>query len=232
MRLDKYLCSCTDLTRSMAKKLLHKGVVLCDGEVVKDPGYKVTDETLVVLEGKALGPVATRYLMLHKPADYLCSNVDELYPSVLNLVDLPKREALRIAGRLDVDTTGLVLLSEDGQWCHQITSPRRQCSKRYRAWLAEPLVADAEARLLEGLQLHNEEGLTRPAQLERISDTEVLLTIEEGKYHQVKRMFAALGNKVVGLHREAIGAIELDPALAPGEWRPLSEAEAQSVYGD
>ncbi|MBY6224305.1 pseudouridine synthase [Ferrimonas balearica] len=232
MRLDKYLCSCTDLTRSMAKKLLHKGEVQCDGEVVKDPGFKVTDDTQVVLEGVPLGPVATRYIMLHKPAEFLCSNVDELYPSVLNLIELPKREALRIAGRLDVDTTGLVLLSEDGQWCHQITSPRRQCSKRYRAWLAEPLVADAEQQLAQGVQLNNEEGLTRPAELVRISDTEVLLTIEEGKYHQVKRMFAALGNKVVALHREAIGAIELDETLEPGEWRLLSEDEAQSVYGD
>ncbi|MBY6186483.1 16S rRNA pseudouridine(516) synthase RsuA [Marinobacter hydrocarbonoclasticus] len=231
MRLDKYLCSCTDLTRSMAKKMLHKGVVLCDGEVVKDPGFKVTDDTQVVLDGTPLGVVATRYLMLHKPVDYLCSNVDELYPSVLNLVDLPKRETLRIAGRLDVDTTGLVLLSDDGQWCHQVTSPRRQCSKRYRAWLADPLVAEAESRFVEGVQLHNEDGLTRPAVLKRISDTEVLLTIEEGKYHQVKRMFAALGNKVVGLHREAIGGIELGDELAPGEWRELSEAEVQSVYG-
>ncbi|MBY5992483.1 pseudouridine synthase [Ferrimonas balearica] len=231
MRLDKYLCSCTDLTRSMAKKALRDQLVTCDGVVVKDPGFKVSEDTLVTLEGRPLGPVATRYLMLHKPVDFLCSNVDELYPSILNLVDLPKRETLRIAGRLDVDTTGLVLLSEDGQWCHQITAPRRQCAKRYRVWLADPVPESAVAQFEQGVQLHSEDGLTLPAVLERVAEREALLTIQEGKYHQVKRMFAAIGNKVTALHREAIGGIELDPALAPGEWRVLTEAEVRSVGG-
>ncbi|GAA4897009.1 pseudouridine synthase [Ferrimonas pelagia] len=224
MRLDKYLTSSTELTRTLAKRELKAGQVTCDGVVIKDPSFKVPQQAQVSWRGQTLGLIGTRYLMLHKPAEFLCSNVDELYPSVLNLIELPKREDLRIAGRLDADTTGLVLLSEDGTWCHNITSPRRECSKRYRTWLAEPLVADAEARLAEGIELHGD-GLTRPAQLERISETEVLLTIHEGKYHQVKRMFAALGNRVVGLHREAVGPVELDELLAPGEWRELTAQE-------
>ncbi|SHI23052.1 16S rRNA pseudouridine(516) synthase RsuA [Ferrimonas marina] len=227
MRLDKFLTSNTDLTRSLAKRQLKAGEVSCDGEVITDPGFQISDQTEVHWRGQPVGAIATRYLMLHKPVDFLCSNVDELYPSILNLIDQPRLDRLRIAGRLDVDTTGLVLLSEDGQWCHRITSPRRACDKRYRVWLAEPLVADAEQRCAEGIELH-QDGLTRPAQLERISDTEVLLTISEGKYHQVKRMFAALGNKVVGLHRERIGAVTLDPELEPGEWRALTEAEVAS----
>ncbi|WP_345317095.1 pseudouridine synthase [Ferrimonas gelatinilytica] len=228
MRLDKFLTACTELTRSLAKRELKAGAVECDGEVIRDPGFQVGEETSVLWQGRRLSLIPTRYLMLHKPEAYLCSNVDEHYPSVLGLIDLPRADRLRIAGRLDVDTTGLVLLSEDGQWCHRITSPRRQCAKRYRAWLADPLVGDAEARFAEGVELH-QDGLTQPAALVRVSDTEVLLTISEGKYHQVKRMFAALGNKVVRLHRESVGPVELDPALAPGQWRPLTEQEVTAL---
>ncbi|WP_028117731.1 16S rRNA pseudouridine(516) synthase RsuA [Ferrimonas senticii] len=224
MRLDKFLADNTELTRSLAKRELKAGAITCDGVVINDPGFKVSDDTDVCWYGETVGAINTRYLMLHKPKEYLCSNIDELYPSVLQLIGLPRTDTLRIAGRLDVDTTGLVLLSEDGQWCHRITSPNFHCSKTYLVQLAEPLVADAEAQLHAGVELHGD-GLTRPATLERLSDTEVRITIIEGKYHQVKRMFAALGNKVVGLHREQVGAIALDPELAVGDWRYLSADE-------
>jgi len=151
------------------------------------------------------------------------------HPSVLSLLDMPGANSLTIAGRLDADTTGLVLITSDGQWNHRITSPKKECGKRYRVQLVAPLAANAEQLLAEGLMLHNESKPTKPAQLERMSDTEVLLTISEGKYHQVKRMFAALGNRVTGLHREQIGAITLDSELAPGQWRNLTADEITSV---
>jgi 16S rRNA pseudouridine516 synthase len=165
--------------------------------------------------------------MLNKPADFICSTTDESHPSVLRLLDIEKPQNLHIAGRLDVDTTGLVLITDDGQWSHAITSPKKECGKRYRAELADPIDESAVKQFAEGIQLRNETVLTRPAKLEIISPHEVVVTLHEGKYHQVKRMFAALGNKVVELHREAVGHIELDDELEPGEWRYLTDEEAQ-----
>jgi len=229
VRLDKYICDATGLTRSLAKKALHHGDVTVDAEVVKDPSCKVADNMTVALDGVTIMLPGTRYFMLNKPQDTLCSTIDEYYPSVLSLLAIPRADILHIAGRLDADTTGLVLLTDDGQWSHCVTSPKKSCGKRYRVELAEPVTAEMVTQFSNGIQLHGERELTRPAQLELLSPTSALLTISEGKYHQVKRMFAAVGNKVTALHREAIGDIELDPTLALGEWRALTEAEIASV---
>ncbi|MRI31950.1 16S rRNA pseudouridine(516) synthase RsuA [Endozoicomonas sp. OPT23] len=230
MRLDKYLCESIDLTRAEAKRLLKGGEVTCDGEVVKNPGFKVADNCNVQMEGHNLQPVGLRYVMIYKPEGCICSTVgDQDYPSVLELLEMEKIDRLGICGRLDVDTTGLVLVTDDGQWSHRITSPQKKCGKRYRVELADPVDASAIEQFAEGIMLASEYKPTRPAELEIISDHEVLLTIHEGKYHQVKRMFAAIGNKVVGLHREQVGEIELDEDLEPGEWRYLTEAEVASV---
>jgi 16S rRNA pseudouridine516 synthase len=134
-----------------------------------------------------------------------------------------------VAGRLDIDTTGLVLLTDDGDWSHRITSPRHRCSKTYRAVLAEPLDESAVTRFAEGLLLRNEGKKTLPAELELLSPTEARLTLSEGRYHQVKRMFAALGNRVVALHRERIGAVALDAGLQPGQWRELTAQEIAAL---
>ncbi|MFQ6370908.1 16S rRNA pseudouridine(516) synthase RsuA [Shewanella sp. YIC-542] len=229
VRLDKFICDATGLTRSLAKKALHRGEVKVDNCLVKDPGFKVEPQMTVTLDDAALTLPGTRYLMLHKPQGILCSTQDEDYPCVLSLLDIPRADILHIAGRLDVDTTGLVLLTDDGQWSHCVTSPKKTCHKRYRVQLAEPIGDDVALQFANGVQLHGERELTRPAVLQVLSATEVLLTISEGKYHQVKRMFAAVGNKVIGLHREAVGEIELDAQLAPGDWRHLTEAEIASV---
>lgn len=233
MRLDKYLCECTELSRAEAKRLLRTGEVTCNGKVEKSGSYKVTDDCEVKLEGRQLQMRGFRYIMLNKPVAFLCSTTDEVYPSVLNLLDIDKVDILHIAGRLDADTTGLVLITDDGQWSHKITSPKKECGKRYRIQLADPIEDTIEDRLIEvfkkGIELRNEKQLTQPAELEIIAPTEVLLTITEGRYHQIKRMFAAVGNKVVSLHREKIGSIELSDELEPGEWRHLTEQEISSV---
>jgi 16S rRNA pseudouridine516 synthase len=145
----------------------------------------------------------------------------------MELLDEDNLQQLHVAGRLDIDTSGLVLLSDDGNWSHRITAPRHKCPKRYRVTLAAPLDPAAVEQFAAGLTLRNEAKKTKPATLEILTPTEVRLTIGEGKYHQVKRMFAAIGNHVVALHREAIGALQLDESLAPGEYRPLSEAERE-----
>lgn len=229
MRLDKYLCNCTDLTRALAKRAIAKGRVLINGQEAKNPATKVNDGDEVCLDEQKLSLIGLRYIMLNKPEDFICSNVDEVHPSVLGLIDVEKPQDLHIAGRLDVDTTGLVLITDDGKWSHAVTSPKRACNKRYRVELAEPIAEDAVEVFATGIELHGERAPTRPAKLEVLAPYEVLLTIQEGKYHQVKRMFAATGNKVVSLHREAVGQIELDNDLAPGEWRYLSDEEIAGI---
>ncbi|WP_350431552.1 16S rRNA pseudouridine(516) synthase RsuA [Shewanella sp. H8] len=229
MRLDKFICESTELTRSLAKKALHRGDVTCDGVVVKDSGFKVLPQMAVHLEGTLISVIGERYIMMNKPVDTICSTIDEEYPSVLSLIDIEKINTLHIAGRLDADTTGLVLITSDGQWSHKITSPKKDCGKRYLVELANPIDDSLIQVFADGIELRNEDGLTKPALLDIIDPTHVRLTISEGKYHQVKRMFAAVGNHVVNLHREAVGSIELDSDLALGEWRLLTDVEAKSV---
>lgn len=228
MRLDKFICKSTELTRNEAKKLLKSGDVRVNGEVAKNAAMQVHENNTITVDGQVLTPRTSRYFMLHKMVDSICSNVDEVYPSVLHFLDVDKAFDLHIAGRLDADTTGLVLITDDGRWSHNVISPKKDCSKTYRVWLRNAINDDKADELIaqfkQGLQLQGESSLTRPAILEKVTDDQVLLTITEGKYHQVKRMFAAVGNKVVGLHREQIGGIELGD-LAPGQWRSLTEQE-------
>lgn len=232
MRLDKYLAQTTGMSRKDVKKRLHAGLVSVNGEEQRDSGLHVSGVDVILLDGALLSEPRARYLMLHKPDGFVCSNDDPTHATALTLIDLPNAERLIIAGRLDLDTTGLVLITDDGQWSHRITSPRHKLAKRYRVKLDEPLCSDAEELLERGVILRSEAKRTKPAQLERISDTEVLLTLTEGRYHQVKRMFAALNNRVTALHREQIGDIRLDLDLAPGEYRDLTDAEVASVFNE
>lgn len=230
MRLDKFICKSTELSRNEAKKLLKTGDVKVNGEVAKDPAMQVHENNAITIDGHELVARSSRYIMLHKVAETICSNVDEIYPSVLHFIDVDKAFDLHIAGRLDADTTGLVLITDDGRWSHNVISPKKECPKVYRVWLRDEIMADELPALVQhfkaGIQLQGEANLTRPAVLAQVDTDEVLLTITEGKYHQVKRMIAAVGNRVVGLHRESIGNVELDD-LAPGEWRYLSEQEVE-----
>jgi len=225
MRLDKFICKSTELTRSEAKKCIKQGKIIVNGEVVKDGAKQVHENNEITIEGKRLTARQSRYIMLHKPLDTICSNVDEGFPSVLHLIDVDKAFDLHIAGRLDADTTGLVLITDDGRWSHNIISPKKHCEKTYRVQLRYPVKADTALKFEHGIQLQGEESLTLPAKLIEITSQEVLLTITEGKYHQVKRMFAAVGNKVVGLHRDQIGIVSLGDDLALGQWRYLTDNE-------
>ena len=230
MRLDKFICKSTELTRSEAKKLLKMGDVRVNGEIIKNAAAQVHENNSVTVNGESLTARSSRYIMMHKPIDTICSNVDEVYPSLLHYIEVDKAFDMHIAGRLDADTTGLVLITDDGRWSHNIISPKKHCAKVYRVNLRNEITTEKSAELIErfkcGLQLQGESQLTLPAVLEILSEKQVLLTITEGKYHQVKRMFAAVGNKVVGLHRQQIGEINLDVEL--GEWRYLSDDEVNN----
>ncbi|KJY81506.1 16S rRNA pseudouridylate synthase [Vibrio galatheae] len=232
MRLDKYLCDALGATRKEATKIIKSGDVTVNDVVQKSGAYKVTDTCTVEWQGREIHKPGPRYIMLFKPDGFVCSHEDGFNQTAFMLLDEVKMEDLHFAGRLDVDTTGLVLITDDGQWSHRITSPKHKCEKTYRVWLADPIQADYADKFAQGIQLRNEKELTLPAKLEVVDEqeNELLLTITEGKYHQVKRMFAALGNKVEHLHRERIGDIELCETLEPGEYRYLTQQEIDSVW--
>ena len=229
MRLDKFLSQNSDSSRSLIQQAIKAGRVSVNDVIAKKGDQKLQGNEIVTLDGNIVEAFKTRYLMLHKPLGYVCANSDSDYPVVVDLIRMPRWQELQIVGRLDIDTTGLVLLTDDGQWNHRITSPRHECDKIYRVTTANPISAETAELFAAGVQLNGEKAPTRPAQLELISSHEALLKIHEGKYHQVKRMFAAAGNLVVALHRESIGNIQLDPTLAPGEYRALTQEEIMSV---
>lgn len=229
MRLDKFIAENTGLTRSQAGKILKSGVVTVNGKVEKSGACKISPEDQICYEGEPLAWLDEgQYFMLYKPQGYVCSHDDGDYPTVFQFFDYPLMSKLHCAGRLDVDTTGLVLLTDDGQWSHRITSPKHHCEKTYLVTLADPVEDFYAEKLAEGILLRGEREATLPATLEILDDYNVNLTISEGRYHQVKRMFAALGNKVVALHRWRIGDVVLDENLNEGEFRPLTEDEVKN----
>jgi len=226
MRLDKLVCKSTELNKTDAVELIQKGEVTVNGKVVVDERAQVHENNQVLLNGAQLTPRAFRYLLMHKPANTICSNKDEVYPSLFNSIEIEKVTELHIAGRLDADTTGLVLITDDGRWSFNIITPSKKCEKVYRVGLSRPIAPDVADKFKAGVKLQGETQLTSPAKLEVLSEKEVYLTITEGKFHQVKRMFAAVGNRVVRLHREKIGKLSLDVEL--GQWRYLTNEEVQS----
>ena len=229
MRLDFFLAHGTGLSRKQVKILIGKGAVRVDGEARPKANTRVTEGQAVWLHDERVQLPGHRYLMLHKPAGVVSATEDGEYRTVVDLIPVELRRDLHPAGRLDRDTTGLVLLTSDGDWSHRLTSPNHACGKRYRVSCADPVSDEDLQALRDGILLRGEDKPTLPAQAERVSGRELLLTITEGRYHQVKRMLAARGNKVVALHREQIGEIELDADLAPGAFRVLTEEEIASI---
>lgn len=230
MRLDKFIAENTGLTRSQATKAIRQSAVKINGEIVKSGAVQISQEDEIYFEDQLLTWVEEgQYFMLNKPQGCVCSNDDGDYPTIYQFFDYPLASKLHSAGRLDVDTTGLVLLTDDGQWSHRITSPKHHCEKTYLVTLADPVEENYAAACAEGILLRGEKEPTKPAKLEILDDYNVNLTISEGRYHQVKRMFAALGNKVIGLHRWKIGDVMLDESLEEAEYRPLTQNEIESL---
>ncbi|PSL10514.1 ribosomal small subunit pseudouridine synthase A [Marinobacterium halophilum] len=229
MRLDKYIAQVTDFSRKEVKRLLHADEVSVNGELERNPSRKISATDAVNLQGFPLEAPRTRYLMLYKPEGVVCSTDDPTHPTVLALLEMPRVERLNICGRLDVDTTGLVLLTDDGQWAHRVASPNHKTGKVYHVTTAAPIAADAIQAFADGIMLNGERLPTKPAELEILSEYEARVCLHEGRYHQVKRMFAAIGNRVESLHREQIGSICLDEMLEPGEYRELTADEIASI---
>ena len=230
MRLDKYLCTATQITRSQAKTLIRQGKVTVNHLIIKQPQTQVQPDDLITLEGESLhlpGPV---YIMMYKPEGYVSALADAQHPCLIDLCHShPQWQDLHIAGRLDKDTTGLILLTTDGQWSHRIMSPNFHCGKTYLVSTEAPISQEGINTLSSGLLLRNESKPTSPAIVDQQGETQYKITIYEGMYHQVKRMMAAIGHHVISLHREAIGPLSLDPSLKPGEYRELTDRERQNL---
>ena len=236
-RLDRLLANLGYGSRREVQGLLRKGAVVFDGAALSDGGQKIPVvpdlPERMTIEGAPVDPPAPLTLLMHKPLGVVCSH-REPGRSVYEL--LPRRWRARMPGlstigRLDLDTTGLLLITDDGPLLHRVIAPRSHVTKRYVARLARPLRGDEAAVFAAGtLMLESETEPLAPATLEPLSDTEARLTITEGRYHQVRRMFAAVGNHVEALHRDQIGGLSLPPDLAPGAWRILKPDELSAIF--
>ena len=227
MRLDKFICKSTEYALVDSLAIIETRRVIVNGIIAINASHQVHKSNMVTLDGRTLTPRPSQYFLLNKPLDMICSNVDEQYPSVLNLLNVDRVSELHIAGRLDADTTGLILITDDGHWSFNLTSPKNKCDKVYKVLLSRPISADATKRFLAGILLQGESKLTLPAKLQIIDSHNVVLTLTEGRFHQVKRMFSAIGNRVKSLHRQQIGKLELDVDI--GSWRRLSQAEVEAL---
>lgn len=229
MRLDKYLSERTGLTRSESRKAITKGRVAVNGVVCRKADTQVAEDAAVAVDGTPLGGVYQKYvyIMLNKPEGVVSARRDKRDTTVVDLVaaDFPRR-ALFPAGRLDKTSTGFVLLTDDGALAHDLLSPVHHVTKQYRVTLDTPLTEAMCGGFAAGVTLADGQKLA-PAEVEPVGKDpcEVRVRLHQGVYHQIKRMFGVYGAGVNALHREAIGDVALDPALAPGQWRELTAAE-------
>ena len=224
MRLDRFITLTTDLSRKEAKEKLKSGCFFIGDVQVKDPSVNLDEyKDEVFYNGKRLLYEKYSYYMLNKPAGYVSATSDK-DPTVIDLLKNEGKKDLFPIGRLDKDTVGLLLITNDGELSHHLTSPKHHVPKRYFVKTANVISADDIKKLESGILL-KDDGMTKPASVESVSDTEIYLTITEGMYHQVKRMIASLSNKVIYLKRVSIGDLKLDETLKEGEYRRLTEEE-------
>jgi 16S rRNA pseudouridine516 synthase len=238
MQLQDLLFSQGFGTRRVCAGLVQQGYVSVAGEPVTDATAEFAPDGLrFSVNGVEWEYHELAYLMLHKPAGTECSRKPSTYPSIYTLLPGPLRQrpqkgavqGVQPVGRLDQDTTGLLLLTDDGQFIHRMNSPRHHVPKVYEVAVKHPLDDRQVQRLLEGVVLEDDPKPVRAAACERVDERHLRLTLTEGKYHQVKRMVAAVGNRVEGLHRSRIGGLVLPPDLAPGQWRWLSAEDLAAL---
>lgn len=230
MRLDRFLANLPHCSQQQARLLLVGRRVRVNGEVVSDGtrDIRVFDRVELDLEVLQAGKPA-RFFMLNKPAGCVSATADPQHQTVLDLLAERDKGDLHIAGRLDFNTTGLLLITNDGLWSRRLTQPASLQGKTYLVQTEDPIDPACVARFAEGIHFRFENLVTRPAQLELLGSHQGRLTLQEGRYHQVKRMFGHFRNKVTDLHRERMGPLLLDPALRPGEYRPLTPEEIAAI---
>lgn len=225
MRLDRFLGQRKTLGRRAVRRVLATGRVTVDGAVMRDGRHDVGPFTPVALDGEPLATRRPAYWMLHKPAGCVSATRDPRHRTVLDALDPADAEGLHLAGRLDFNSTGLMLLTNDGRWSRRLSDPRHKLPKVYWVRTEDPITPEYAAVFERGLYFAYEGRMTRPAGLEILAQREARVTLYEGLYHQIKRLFGHFDNRVLALHRERIGPIRLDPSLAPGQYRALGADE-------
>lgn len=223
-RLDKFLCDLNIGTRSQVKSFIQKGMVTVNDEIIKKPECKVSESDIIRFQGRYLSNEEYTYYMLHKPAGIISATEDKYQQTVLEYFKEEPCKNLYPVGRLDKDTEGLLLITNDGELGHRLLSPRHHIPKTYYVELNHPVTQEDIYLLETGIDI-GEKKLTLPAQIQSISDNTLYITITEGKYHQIKRMFEAVDNKVIYLKRISMGALTLDKTLKKGEFRRLTKDE-------
>lgn len=234
MRLDKYLAEMGVGSRQEVKQIIRKGLVTVDGSVERKPESKIqAGIQAICCENRSIAYAQYEYYMLHKPAGIISASEGGTEPTVVDLITGRKRKDLFPAGRLDKDTEGLLLITNDGMLAHRLLSPNRHVDKVYYARIDGTVTFETIRLFREGIDIGiDKEEITRPADLELVesnAESVVRLTIREGKYHQVKRMFEAVGMHVLYLKREQMGTLVLDETLKPGEYRELTEKELEQL---
>ncbi|MCL1089658.1 pseudouridine synthase [Shewanella profunda] len=228
-RLDRYVSVKANIPRKSVRDLLLSGRVRVDGEIVKDMDRQVDEFSHIQLDDQILQANTPVYVMLHKPVGVVSATKDNQHKTVIELLACEHRHGLHIAGRLDLNSSGLLLLTNDSRWSEALMSPTQKVDKVYRVTLTNPLTHEYITAFADGMYFGFEEITTQPAKLVILDPHVAEVTLKEGKYHQIKRMFGRFRNPVMGLHRLSIGDIVLDEQLQPGESRTLTAAEIASI---
>jgi len=230
MRLDRFLSNLPRFNRQQVRLLLVQKRIKVDGLIVGDPHHEVREFNQVEVDDEVLQAGRPPcYFMLHKPQGCVSATRDPEHPTVLDLIDEPEAAELHIAGRLDFNTTGLMILTNDGQWSRRLTQPQTKLPKIYYVETEQIIGPEYAETFARGLYFAFEDLTTQPATLELLGPRSARLSIVEGRYHQVKRMFGHFDNKVLRLHREAMGPLVLDENLAPGQYRALRTEEIERI---
>ncbi|MDG2272258.1 MAG: pseudouridine synthase [Halioglobus sp.] len=229
IRLDRYLSKRVGIKRKDVRLLLAQGRVEVDGKRATDIGRLVSVFDRISVDGKVTQHRVRRYLMLNKPTGVVSATVDQQHTTVVDLLAQDCGIGLHIVGRLDFNATGLLLLTNDGRWSQGISQPDNKLLKRYRVSVDKPLTAEYIRTFERGMHFAYEDIITRPAQLTILGDYVAEVGLVEGRYHQLKRMFGHFDNKVLSIHRIAVGALQLDDQLLAGQSRDLTAAEVTLI---
>ena len=231
-RLDKILAGTGEYTRSEARQMIVFGSVSVDDAVIRRPETKVSRGSRITAAGRVIDAAEFVYIMMNKPRDYVSAAKDEAYPAVTRLLSEPLRNrGVFCVGRLDADVTGLLILTDDGAFAHRVTSPRSEIKKTYEVNLDAPLTPEDAAALKDGIVTKGG-TVYRPAELTIREDdpTTGLVAVTEGKFHEVKNLMSARGKHVVSMRRLSVGGLRLDPAIATGEYRRMTQLEVEAVF--
>jgi len=228
-RLDKFISKQLNVSRRDVRLMLAQQRIVVDGVIASDIGQKIDKFSLITLDNDVLQEQQANYIMLHKPVGVVSATKDEKHKTVIDLINLPDKGLLHIVGRLDLNTSGLVLLTNDSRWSERLTLPESKVEKIYDVTLDKPLTEEYIDTFNKGMYFAFEDITTKPAKLEIVSEFVARVALIEGRYHQIKRMFGRFDNKVIKLHRQQIGSLSLDSCLQAGQSRSLTAAEVCDI---